>query len=383
MRSIDLQWFLSINYASLALVNLVRYGAKTVQVPGLYVRDGKRGAVYKFKMDLRRKGAFVETVYATIGRTDVVSYEKAVAEAARLAQLIRSGKNPTRTIDPSTLTVLELMQRYSQDLEARGKGERFRQDVVVRAERYLPRWLDRPFVQISRQDCRDAHARITRDNGPRVANQTITNFGTAWRIAQKTLDGDIPMCPVDAVRLHQESPKDYGAFDLNTFWQDVQKANPTRRFAWSAGILSGLRPGNLKSLRRDWLHEDRLIIPRSEMKVRDARRGPFIVPLSEPLAAILQEAATHAAKIAPDSPWVFWAASDSGHLENTHPYGHVLRHVHRTACVDAGIHPEVAAVLHDHAIEGIAGVYVQRAVINFAVLKEAQEKVGKILRREG
>jgi len=345
----------------------------------LYIREGTRGNVYKFKMDLRRDAQYVKTIYVTIGRADVVTYEQAVAEAARLAKLVRAGVDPTQVKDPSVMTVRDLMDHYAQDLKDRGKGERFRGDVVKRAERYLNKWLDRPFVGISRQECRDAHARITRENGPRVANQTMTNFATAWKIARQTLDGEVPECPVSAVRLHRETAKDYGSFDADAFWRAVASAGQTRALAWQIGLLTGLRPGNLKTLRREWVQADRLVIPRAEMKVKDARRGPFIVPLSEPLAALCRLAAAYAATADPASPWLFWADSESGHIEQLHPWGHVLRHVHRTACTEAGVHPEIAAVLHDHAIGGIAETYMQRAVINFDTLMDAQRKVTQVL----
>lgn len=68
-----------------------------MQVKGLTIRNGKRGKVYKFKMDLYRDGAYQRTVCKTLGPVDLLTLEQTQAEAARLASAVRRGMDPTDT----------------------------------------------------------------------------------------------------------------------------------------------------------------------------------------------------------------------------------------------------------------------------------------------
>jgi integrase len=354
-----------------------------VQIPGLTIRKGPRGHVYKFKMDLYRNGVYQRTVYATFGRVDSVGVVEAKATALKYAALIHKGIDPTEHEIGNIVSVGQLMHLYASDLAARGKSERFRRDVLRRSELYLRDWTERPFLEITKTDLRLKHQKITAHHGPRVANQTAVNFATAWKIAQQILDQEIPECPAKHIRKNAEGVSDYSWFELAKFWQDTARVSPMLRLCWTFGLLSGLRVGNLCTLLREWVSGDKLIIPRSTMKVRDPRRGPFVVPLSAAMRTVIARANAYNDIVFPQTPWLFTSVSRDGRrlgtLQNIRPYGKVLRHVHRTACTNAEIHPELAAVLHDHSIQGIADRYTQRTAINFAALLAAQEKVTQVL----
>src|SRR5262249_32478856 len=145
------------------------------------------------------------------------------------------------------------------------------------------------------------------------------------------------------VRKNPENQSDYSWFELEKFWLDVRRASPMLRLLWIFGLLSGLRVGNLCSIRREWVQGDRIMIPRESMKVRDRRRGPFVVPLSDAMRSVVMRAEAYNSIIFPDSDWLFTSVSRDGRslgcFQNIRPYGKVLRHVHRTACSNAEIHP--------------------------------------------
>lgn len=357
-----------------------------MQVKGLTIRNGKRGRVYKFKMDLYRDGAYQRTVYKTLGPVDVITPEQAQAEAAKLAGMVRRGIDPTDAsrVDVPTMTVRQLMQHYVADLKERGRSERYARNVLERSVRYVPKWQDRPFVGITRDDCRQAHKRITAEHGERAADQTIGEFGTAWNVALKTLDGEIPTnIPTRAVRRNGDNQADYSGFSYAVFNATVAKASPVLARALLLTIYSGLRRANVLGLRREWVHPDRIIIPRGEMKVKDKRRGPFVVPLSAPMRKLMAEAVAYAKLDAPDCPFVFPKKSRDGrrwqHLTRL-PFAHALRHMHMTEGLNAGLPEPVLNMLHDHALGGtMLNVYGNRAHLDFARLLEAQEAISGIL----
>jgi len=355
-----------------------------VQVPGLSIRRGKRGDVYKFQMDMTNGGRR-RTVYATLGRVDVIPFDYAVATCVRFAELIRSGIDPTlESLSPTGgLNVKSLIKHYVADLKTRGKSERYRHDVLRRAELYLQDWLDKPIVKIRKSDIRDKHKEITAKHGPRAANQTIGNFATAWKVAEQTMDADFPVCPAKYVRKNPEKAADYSWFSLDQFWQDTARVSPMLRMCWLFGLLSGLRTGNLCGIRREWVHDDRVVIPRELMKTKEARRGAFVLPLSGPMRKIVERTLAFGDLAFPESAWLFSSVSRDGRevgpFTNIRPYGKVLRHIHRTTCTNVEVHPELSDLLHDHAIQGIGDVYTQRSALRFEALLTAQEKVSAYL----
>jgi integrase len=321
-------------------------------------------------MDLYRHGRYERTVYKTLGRVEALALEEAQAEAAKLAAAIRRGVDPTKQIDVPSMTVRQLLAHYVSDLAERGKGERFRSSIIPRAERHLPKWLDRPFTSITREDCRAAHKRITDDHGPRAANQMMTNFATAWKVALQTLDGDIPLnCPVVAVRRHPEHAKDYSDFTYEGFLADRARHGPVLQLAMTFTLYSGLRKANIIGLQREWLRDDRIVIPRAMMKVKDPRRGPFIVPLSPKMRAILDEALAFGH---PTCPLVF---NNQGRPLARLPLAHVCRHMHYTEAENLDINHTTICKLHDHAFVGMAKTYNSRAHADVSSLAEAQNRI--------
>ena len=352
-------------------------GAKAVQLVGLHVRPGKRGDVYKFKMDLWRNKVWVRTVYKTIGRVDDTPLEHAQAEAAKLAGLIRRGVDPTRPEgkDPVTMTVLQLFEHYVEDLEARGKGKRNRDLIMARCKLHLKSWLNRPFVSITRAECRAAHKQISKQvdkgtgkrgsitGGREVADKVLSNFGTAWKVALQTLDGDIPTdIPSKAVRLNAEGPADYSDFSFEQMKADMARATPVMRAAVKFTLLSGLRKANVLGLQRDWIEKDRLVIPRANMKIKDPRRGPFVVPLSNEMRALRDERLSSS-----NEAFVF-------PLQRLYK-AHALRHMHYTTAQSIGLPQPTIDLLHDHAFGGMGQTYGSRQHFDFANLLSAQNAV--------
>ncbi len=148
------------------------------------------------------------------------------------------------------------------------------------------------------------------------------------------------------------------------------------------GLFSGLRPGNLIGLEREWLQlADRaIVIP----KVRMKSRRDFALPLSAHMLTLVERALVLSNEAAPGSPWLFPTRTADGSKviatrvvrERSMPSetGHILRHTHATLAKSAGVDDMLATLLSDHKVTGIRGVYVHERAL-FDRLLAAQEQV--------
>jgi integrase len=168
--------------------------------------------------------------------------------------------------------------------------------------------------------------------------------------------------------------------ELPDWWARVQQLpNPLRRAMHTFGLFSGLRPGTLVSLRREWVHLDEAAISIPKMK----SGKPFDLPLSGYMIDLVREALATVDMLYPGSPWLFSTRSRAGRViatatwkERTLPSqtGHILRHTYRTVAQRAGIDQVYARLLLDHRVPGIDGVYIHEKAL-FDRLVATQERM--------
>lgn len=94
----------------------------------------------------------------------------------------------------------------------------------------------------------------------------MRDFRAAYNFALRIVDGPdaLPGNPVEAVTFYKEraSTKVLMPDDLVGWWKKVQAiTNPLRRDIHELGLLSGLRPGTLVGLRREWIYLDAKAVP--------------------------------------------------------------------------------------------------------------------------
>ncbi|MGE8943978.1 tyrosine-type recombinase/integrase [Leptospira interrogans] len=157
-------------------------------------------------------------------------------------------------------------------------------------------------------------------------------------------------------------------------------SNPLRRAMHTLGILSGLRPGVLVAIRRDWIDLDKQVInvPFTHMK----SNKPFALPLSNYMCDVVRTAITIGDLTFPDTEWLFPTRSKDGQQviatqvwkEKSVPSdtGHILRHTYRTIAETTAIPPSHPRLLLDHALGGMDNVYVDKTQL-FRDLLESQE----------
>jgi len=162
--------------------------------------------------------------------------------------------------------------------------------------------------------------------------------------------------------------------------------SPMRRVMHELGLFSGLRPGSLVSLRREWidLENQGISIPRERMK----SRRDFALPLSQHMVGVVRRALEIGDMLFPGTEWLFPTRGTDGKVkavimwrERTLPgeTGHVLRHTFRTIAQRAGLDPIEADLLLDHKVQGVRGIYIHERAL-FDRLLAAQERMsGEIL----
>jgi integrase len=368
-----------------AFVQKVQYKEKLAvirdtKVTGLMLVVNKCSKSYKIQRDLwaghRGRRRLVKTVRYTLGTTEDMSLEEARIRAEEMLSQIKRGVDPNAkpTIAAERWTVEKLYEEYGHDLRTRDRSERTFEDMKARLKRYLPKWKTMPINEIKRSFAREEHKRITNDHGPVVANQSLRDFRACYNFALKVVDDpdSLPPNPIVAVTFNKERASnrvlmpDY----LPEWWAKVQAIpNPIRRDMHTLGILSGLRPGTLVSLRREWvnLKEKAISIPR----MKSGRS--FDLPLSDYMVTLVQRVMDTCDVLYPGSPWLFPTRSTKTRgiivtqvwKEKCLPSetGHILRHTYRTIAQRACIDKIEARLLLDHKVQGIDGVYIHEKAL--------------------
>lgn len=372
---------------------------RDAKVTGLLVAVNKTGKSYKVQRDLwqgqRGRKRLVKTVRHTLGGTEEMTLDDARSRAIAVLDQIKRGIDPNApppdpSADAGTWTVRRMFEEYGADLRARACSERTITDMLDRLERYLPKWQSLAITGIRRSMAREEHRRITLDHGATVANKAMRDFRAAYNFALKVVDDvdSLPGNPVEAVTFNKERSSNRVVMpdDLSGWWAKIKALpNPLRRDMHALAILSGLRPGTLVGLRREWvrLGDKAISIPR----MKSGRS--FDLPLSAHMVEVVRRALAAGDVLFPGSPWVFPSRSTkTGEVIATQVWrekslpsetGHILRHTYRTVAQRIGIDKVNARLLLDHTVPGIEGVYIHERALFDTLLAEQERMTAAIL----
>jgi integrase len=371
---------------------------RDTKVTGLMVAVNKHSKSYKVQRDLwegqRGRRTLIKTVRHTLGTTEDLTLEQARTKAEDIIRLIKRGVDPNAPLAEQQKaegwTVDMLFDEYAADLRKREKSERTAIDTLARRDRYLASWRNLPLISLTRSMVRAKHAELTETKGKVTANHVMRDFRAAYNLALRVVDNPdlLPDNPVKAVTFNKvrASNRVIMPDNLPDWWEKIQALpNPLRRAMHELGLLSGLRPGTLVSLRREWvLLGDRAIrIP----KMKSGRE--FDLPLSEHMIGVVQRALDLGDVLYPKAPWLFPTRSTNDQRaviatqvwrEKALPSetGHILRHTYRTIAQRVGIDRIEARLLLDHTVPGIEGVYIHEKAL-FDKLLSAQERMSEAI----
>lgn len=364
------------------------YAVRDTAVTGLFVEVNKRSASYKVQRDLwvgeRGRRRLVKTVRRTLAAVDEISLDEARTRALQLIARIKRGEDPNASAGNSNVSAVWSVERmyheYAEDMRRRECTERFIGDVLSRLDRYLRDWKLLPIAEIKKSMARDRHALLSTRHGKRTANMAMKDFRWAYNLALRVIDepdalGDNP---TNAITWNKERSSNRVIMpdDLPQWWVRLQTVtSPLRRAMHELGLFSGLRPGTLVSLRREWIDFGRHAIHIPKMKSGRA----FDLPLSPRMEQVIRDALAVGDA---EQPWLFPTRGRADRKvkhaqvwkEAALPSetGHILRHTYRTIAKRAGVDQIDARLLLDHTVPGIDGVYIHERAL-FDRLLHTQE----------
>ena len=263
------------------------FAVRDTTVKGFMVAINRHSKSYKVQRDLwvgqRGRRRLVKTVRRTLGTTQELTLDDARTQAMEIIAQIKQGIDPNSAsggLGAEAWTVERMFDEYVADLCMRECAERTISDAKEFLWRYLEDWKPIPINEISRTMAREKHRYITENHGKAVANNVLRLFKTTYNLALRVVDDPdaLPDNPVKAVTFNRTRASNRVILpeDLPHWWERVQALpNPLRKVMHTLGLFSGLRPGTLVSIERNWLRLDEQAISIPRMKSGE----PFDLPL--------------------------------------------------------------------------------------------------------
>jgi integrase len=190
--------------------------------------------------------------------------------------------------------------------------------IKSEADKYLADWLKRPLHEIERRECRAFHEKLSKTNGPYIANRIMRHIRAAWNTALK--EHDLPANPTIAVHWNREHRRQepIAWAKLPAWLATVSKLEPVivnrKRVRERSGIrgdyqlfmlFTGLRRMDAATVR--WDHIDLKAGTLRRPNPKGGKDRAFTIPLSSECLRILarREAENREAFTGGDGGWVF------------------------------------------------------------------------------
>jgi integrase len=279
-----------------------RYWDTELRGFGIIVRP--KTASFVFQRDLHGK-----SVKVTIGRVGTWTVAMARARAREVAVDMDRGINPNvtkRQAKARGITVKQALELHGQDMRKRGCVPLSIEVVEKEVPKYLPDWMSRPLVDLSKLDCVQRHAKLSVERGPMIANKILKILGAAFRGAARVYEHLSEVPPTKAIRWNH-SPRRRSPIawnDLPAWWDRVHALrNPIRRDLQLLLLFTGLRSTDAKTIR--WEHVDMVRKTLHRPKPKGGVDRAFTIPLSELVLGLLRRRRRENDVLFPGSGWVF------------------------------------------------------------------------------
>jgi integrase len=306
-------------------------------VPGLYLRS--RRTTKSFYIQRKIKGRLVRKNLGPLPMREAKAH--AMSEWGRM-------KGQTS----GAQTFADCFRLY---LESKGAKlrERTRENYQYEFDTYLQdlhRWSMKDLgSDEGRTEMQRQQARIRKKHGAAAANRAMRLVSAVYRKARKT-DSTLPLeSPTKAIDLDVIKPRDSALSDeeLSAWGRAVAKLGALKKMWWITCLLTGARQSSIDGLK--WADVD---LDKKIIKFWKAKRGAYVVPMSDILARLLTRY-RDAGEVAPsDEGWIFPSPRAQGRplqrVREKPERGicgpHALRHTFKTRGVGA-ISAEVSKIL--------------------------------------
>jgi integrase len=335
------------------------------------------------------------SVRCTIGRYPVFTVDQARREAQQALAKMARGLDPVdeaRKARVRGLMLRQALELCTQTMQTRGRSERTISDYTYSIETYLKDWLDRPLAEITRHEVRERHLKIaadiaagryarghkrTKGHGRHSANAAMVAFRTVYNRALRE-HPELPANPIINVDFFKTEKRNALPISQLHFWHKKVMAleNPIRRDYLRFALFTGLRRTN--AAEAQWSHVD---FERRLLHVPKPKSGrPFDLPLPETVIALLRERKKGNEKDFAESPFIFPAMSESGHISEPREEfdgiqwtPHDLRRWFITTAESLDLSPYAIKMLVNHAMPSgdVTAGYVQHEVERLRPAMEA------------
>lgn len=256
------------------------------EMRGFGLRVGPNTKTYIFQRDLPGR----RTRRMTIGRHPTWSPEEARKEARSLAVRVDKGEDPAvtkRARAARGVTLRQALEMHLTRLRAKDASPRTIETLTYEIPRYLGDWLDRPLAEISRDECRRRHHRLTERSGIYAANRALRHLRTLYNTAARVHDlpGRAPTVAVDwNKQRRRREPITWTELPL---WHErLLELSPVRRDYHLFVLLTGLRATDAATVR--WEHVDLDAATVHRPKPKGGVDRAFTVPLSKRCIELLR-----------------------------------------------------------------------------------------------
>lgn len=347
-------------------------------VPGLRITVGKKSASYRLSGTINDGSSTPITL--TVGRTDAMTVKQARTKAKELKLQLSQGEDPRQEKREQVPTVKEALDNYLASRTDLSPATVEWYETMVRVP--LKHLAKRRMDQVTRDDCRRTHEKVTRDRGSYMGNACMRVLKLLHNDVARTID--LPPNPVTrAVKMNKERPRDAALPPENmpAMWTALQAIeDPIRRIAWETLLFTGLRSNDVKTMKWSNIRDDGVLLVPNPKGGEDRK---FLLPLPRHLLQRLEELRDHTRPF--DSEWCFPAPkARSGHLEALRRteefdyHAHQFRHNLRSHAVAAGVDLQLIQLILNHRPAGVTWSYLTAAAV-LEPMRDAMEKIADVL----
>ena len=293
----------------------------------------------------------------TLGRHGEMAVDEARKRAARLIDCIKRGDEPSPASVEAELTVAGLAERFMRaHVEEHLKPASVTAYRTVLDKHILPDLGTMAVSQVGRRQVSALHHRL-RDM-PSVANAAVHLLSRMYTLAEAwelVPPGRNPCLSVRRYRTRARerflTPEEYRRLGRALKQAETEGAIwPPAVAAIRLLVLTGCRRGEILNL--GWDDVDRTA---GDLRLRDAKAGPRMVPLTKPVLRVLESITRSSG-----NPWVIVGQRPGKRLTGLHHYWRPVRE---------------RAGLHDVRIHDLRHSYASRAL----ALGESLYTIGKLL----
>ena len=371
-----------------------QYKVRDADLSGFFVLVGKRRKSFMAQGEFWRDGIREFAVQVKLGEFGQITTREARSKAKDALGSIARGQKPgaESTGTSGGVTLRQAWERYRDaHMQRKGRSAGTIENYRDHMERLFEDWLDKPLGRLGRQPqlVVERHDKITKENGPYIANGSMRSLRAVYNHARKSNTDLPPVNPVGAIDWNKESRRNtgMGTRDIVRWLQELGSMdNPLRREFHLLTLLSGSRPTALKNVRLAHIDFKRRLV--SIPRPKGGEEKAFDIPLSRLMVRCIIRAIRLGRAMYPEQSrtWLFPADSDTGHLvehkeerDVLSKWGNDLRQSYRTLGQAAGVSELDIHLLMNHSLPGVNAGYITRDKLLCDHLRKQQERISAVV----